>query len=146
MKNQKLKILSEINKKIHDFQNIMKVQLEYADGGQSSFDLLEDEDIWVQDEEFGIGSRYKTLVQFNKPDEKDLVPTLFEGKEGNVVKTHNHRESHLFICIEGIIKVTLDEKKELILKPTQSLYINSYQLHKFEFISDAKLLILVLNI
>ena len=142
----KLKVLNEINKKIVNFQNTMKIHLEYDDGSMSSFDLLDDEDVWVQDEEFGIGSRYKTLVQYNKTGDHNLAPTIFEGKIGNVVNTHFHRESHLFVCIEGKIKVTLDNSNVFIIKPTESIYINSYQPHKFEFLTDAKIIITVLNI
>jgi quercetin dioxygenase-like cupin family protein len=146
MISEKLKVLGEINKKLVNFQNIMKIQLEYKDGTTSSFDLLDDEDIWVQDEEFGVGSRYKTLRQFNKTGDHNLAPVLFEGKEGNLVKTHTHREAHLFICIEGKVEVTLDNNDVYTLSSSESIYINSYQPHKFEFMENSQLLILVLNI
>jgi quercetin dioxygenase-like cupin family protein len=146
--NQKLKILSEINKKIVDIQNVQKIQLEYMDGKKSSFDLLRDEDVWIQDEEFGgKGSRYKTLKLHNKP-EKDgcgLISSLFEGKEGNVIDTHTHRESHLFVCLEGKVKVTIDDKNEFILEKMHTVFVDSYQPHKFEFLSDSQLLIILLK-
>jgi quercetin dioxygenase-like cupin family protein len=146
MITEKLKVLSEVNKKLVNFQNLLKIQLEYDDGTMGSFRLLRDEDIWVQDEAFGIGSRYKTLKQHNKTGEHNLAPVLFEGKKNNIVKTHFHRESHLFICLTGKIKVTLDNNDEYYLNPTESIYINSFQPHKFEFISNSKIIILVLNV
>lgn len=145
MITEKLKVLGEVNKKLDDFQNLLKIQLEYDDGTMGSFKLLRDEDIWVQDENFGIGSRYKTLIQHNKTGEHDLAPVLFEGKRDNVVKTHFHRESHLFICLSGKLQVTLDNNDKYDLNPTESIYINSFQPHKFEFITNSKIIILVLN-
>jgi len=145
MMSEKLKILSEVNQKIHDFQNVMKVQLKYDDGKCSSFDLLKDSDAWVQDKEFGGNSRYKTLLQHNKSEDETVFTTLFEGKKGNVINTHNHREPHLFICLDGSIKATVDDN-EYFLEKEKTLFVGSFQQHKFEFITDATLLILVLNI
>lgn len=145
MISEKLKILGEVNKKLIDFQNLLQIKLEYDDGTMGSFNLLKEENIWVQDEAFGVGSRYKTLMQHNKT-EHDLAPVIFEGKVNNIVKTHTHRESHLFICVEGEVKVTLNDTDDYFLKPTESIYVNSFQPHKFEFLNDSKLIILVLNI
>lgn len=145
MVSEKLKVLDKVNEKIANFQNKLKIQLLYANGDKSAFDILKDENIWVQDEEFGVGSRYKTLRQFNKTD-VNLSPVLFEGKEGNIVHTHTHNESHLFICLNGKIEVTLDECDTYLLEESESIYITSQQPHRFEFMEDSKLIILVLNV
>jgi len=144
--SEKLKLLNKVNEKLANVQNAMRIQLEYDNGCISTFDVLKEEDVWVTDDEFGKGSKYKTLKQYNKAGIHDLSPVLFEGKKGNVVETHTHRESHLFICLDGEIKVTLDDKNDYLLTPTQSIYVNSFQPHRFEFLSDSKIIILVLNI
>ena len=142
--SDKLKILGKVNEKILNFQNKLKIQLLYANGDTSVFNILDDENIWVKNEEFGIGSRYKTLRQHNMTD-LDLSPVIFEGKKGNVVHSHSHKESHLFIALNGKIRVTLDESDTYVLEEFESIYVASQQPHMFEFIENAQLILLVLN-
>lgn len=141
--SDKLKILDEINEKIIDIQNKLKIDLLFDNGTNCSFDILNQEDVWVSDENFGEGSKYKTLKQYNKI-KKNLSPVLFEGKKGNIVDTHTHKESQLFICIEGEILVTVNDVS-YIINSYESVCVDSFQPHKFEFKKDSKLIILVLD-
>lgn len=137
----KLKALSEVNKKIGEIQKMYRIR-DILDNGITEIVLQipDDERMWAENPELSDGAKYQKIKLHNYDD--DLINLIVVyGKKGSTIKRHNHDESHILVCIEGNMKVTIEDK-EFMFKRGESMFIKSYDWHQIDFIETSKIIVI----
>lgn len=124
--------INEIKVKISKIQNNYAMKLNFVN--KNGIELTTSDSEWHVDKTFGEGLRFKAIPQEKYNKESNIF--LFHSKKGHIVEKHTHDDNQIIICVEGCLRIIINNNEHIILNPWESVFIEKDLIHLTEALNE----------
>lgn len=134
------KVFDEVNEKISRIQQQFSIRMDWdSNDVHTKNEIIDITTKWQSADEFAKGAKIKAIEEITPFMPSSSV--IFYAPKGAIIDSHSHPQMQFCICLSGKVKFTTINNGHQVLKPIESIYLKSNELHLIEFVEESQIIV-----